>query len=278
MKKIIFTLTLLIGICGLNAQDRNHTEIKDLLEDLGTSVNGNYWIRLHRLTQGISQLDIQKYLATWRANRCLLRGICMAEEEDLSYNPDMNAYNLVVHLPKGKAFLYFQTDNNGYWRLTKYQTEGNINSCPVGVTPTCNFYAQIDLLGTWVFNRLAWHQKPESLRQDLSANGWDEDKIKKQLEERAQISNDPKNTNVTQITFNANGTCKIEYSNAPALESKWRLSYNQLQIITQNADYEPFNWRIDPEGNFNLIEPEAEYDGTYKTGEIKMIFWRKKNP
>jgi hypothetical protein len=270
MKKGILILIILILSCKVTAQTRdyNFNEIGDFLQEFQTAVGGYYGTRVLRISKGMTNITVEKYMKAWRANRCLLRGIVVAEEEDLVYNPDLNEYSLIVSLPQGKAFFSFQTNDQGFYRFVKYATEGNINSCPAGSTPTNNFYANVDLIGTWKFKEVTWDYKPASLKNYLSENGYDEAKINSELENRRQNLHQPEIAEYTQIQFLANGIAKIT-TRSGQKSIQWRLQYNQLQIKEEGKDWQAQTWRIDNDGHLNWIDASGDRD---TQGDIGFIF------
>jgi hypothetical protein len=271
MKKIsILLLIIFTTFSSVSAQDRNinFTNLADCLQEFQTAVGGYYGTRVLRISQGMTMPTIEKYMASWKANRCVLRGIMMANEEDLGYNPDMNQYTLVISLPKGKAYLSFRQNNKGFYRFIKYETEGNINSCPQGNTPTNNFYANVDVIGEWYFKDIAWNTQPKSLKDYLSSNGYDENKIKNTLSERVKSLTNPALATYGVVVFNADGTGKYVTTNGDKA-FQWRLQYNQLQL-NDGTGWSATSWRIDKDGNLNLID----YQGDEK-GNVGFIYGRK---
>jgi hypothetical protein len=270
MKKGILILIVLMFSFKAIAQTRdyNFSEIGEFLQEFQTAVGGYYGTRVLRISKGMTNVTVEKYMKTWQANRCLLRGIIVAEEEDLVYNPDLNEYSLIVSLPKGKAFFSFQMNDKGFYRFIRYETEGNINSCPVGNTPTNNYYANVDIIGTWKFREATWNYKPESLKTYLRENGYDEAKIKSDLETRLKNLRQPEIADYTQIQFLPNGTAKI-ITKQGEKTIQWRLSYNQLQIKEESKDWAAQTWRIDNDGHLNWIDASADRD---LNGELGFIF------
>ncbi len=269
MKKIqVFLLLLFLWQSPLMAQNPNYTEIADILQEFQTAVGGYYGTRVLRISEGMTAATIEKYMASWKANRCLLRGIIMATEEDLGFNPDMNLYTLVIKLPKGLAYFGFKYNQKGFLKFASYETEGNINSCPAGNTPTNNFYANVDLVGIWKFKDIGWYRYPIDLKESLRNEGFDEEKIKNALEVRLQNLQQPELITYSVIQFLANGTAVITTLNGEKT-IQWRLQYNQLQIKENSGDWSALTWRIDNEGNLNWIDSSMDRD---EVGEVKFVY------
>lgn len=270
MKKIALLLLLISLSFRVFAQDRNtnFTDLGEFLQEFQTAVGGYYGTRVLRISEGMTNVTIEKYMASWKANRCLLRGIVMAEEIDLGYNPDMNLYTLVIKLPKGAAYLGFRSNNKGFFKFVSYETEGNINSCPVGSTPTNNFYANVDLIGTWKFKEIGWYRYPQSLKNFLTTTGYDEEKIKADLNNRVSKLQQPELATYGVIQFLSNGTAKITTSEGEKT-IQWRLQYNQLQIKEEGKDWAAQTWRIDNNGDLNWIDSSDDRDAN---GEVKFVY------
>ncbi|GAB4124685.1 MAG: hypothetical protein OHK0045_02210 [Raineya sp.] len=270
MKKI-FQLTLLafLVLSGSFAQtDRsNTTTLADCIQEFSTAVNGYYGTRVLRVSQGMTMATIEKYMASWKANRCLWRGICLANETDFNYIADVNRYRLTITLLKGKAHLDFAQNKQGLFRFVAYQTEGNINSCPVGQTPTNTFYANVDLVGEWYFKDISWHQYPAALRGAMAVS---QAALKADLEERIKNLSDPYlKSSIGVVVFEANGKGKFVTLDGEK-PFQWRLQYNQLQI-NDTGEWKVMSWKIDKDGNFNLID--TDWGGS--SGEPRFVYARK---
>jgi hypothetical protein len=271
MKKIL-TLCVVYFLCCVHliAQDTrsNTATLADCIQEFSTAVNGYYGTRVLRISQGMTMPTIEKYMASWKANRCLLRGICLANETDFEYIEAQKVYRLTIQLPKGKAHLDFAMNKQGYFRFVAYKTEGNINSCPVGNTPTNNFYANVDVIGEWYFKDIDWYRYPPAYRGALAVS---KGSLKQDLEERLKNLYNPALATIGVVVFEANGNGKF-VKTVGETTFKWRLQYNQLQIKESNAnDWVPFSWRIDKNGNLNLMDTDWNDD----KGEPKFVYARK---
>lgn len=269
MKKIFYSALLSFLMMGhLFAQDRSNTPtLADCIQEFSTAVNGYYGTRVLRVSQGMTMPTIEKYMASWKANRCLWRGICLARETDFVYEADKNTYRLTISLPKGKAHLDFAQNKQGLFRFVAYQTEGNLSSCPVGNTPTNTFYANVDVIGEWYFKDIAWNEYPPAFRGAMAVS---QGALKQELEERVKsLSDEYLKLSIGVVVLEANGKGKFVTLDGEK-PFQWRLQHNQLQI-KDTGDWKAISWRIDKDGNLNLID--TDWNGN--KGEPKFVYTRK---
>jgi hypothetical protein len=264
----LFLFAIVFAITNVSAQDRsNTTTLAECIQEFSTAVNGYYGTRVLRISQGMTMPTIEKYMASWKANRCLWRGICLARETDFIYLETRDIHRLTIELPKGKAHLDFAPNKNGLFRFVGYHTEGNINSCPVGKTSSTNtFYAEVDLIGEWYFKDISWYEYPAAYKGALAVS---QGALKQELEERVKKLSNPRLATLGVVVFEANGRGKYVTLNGE-IPFQWRLQYNQLQVKEAN-DWEPLSWRIDRSGNLNLID--TDWGGS--SGEPQFVYSRK---
>lgn len=268
IKNLYLCLIGLLLAFGVSAQDRsNPMTLYDCIQEFSTAVNGYYGTRVLRISQGMTMPTIEKYMASWKANRCLWRGICLARETDFVYLANRNAYRLSIELPKGKAHLDFAPNKQGIFRFIAYTIEGNINSCPVGKTSSTNtFYAEVDIVGEWYFKDIAWFEYPPVYKGSLAVS---KSALKEDLEERVKKLSDNRLASIGVVVFETNGNGKYVTLNGE-IPFQWRLQYNQLQIKEGN-EWGVVSFRIDKKNNLNLIDTDWGGD----KGEVQFIYARK---
>jgi hypothetical protein len=281
MKNKIYCILLIINLLTITnskAQSLNHTDLREFWDSFRAAATGGYGTTLVRLSSPkLSSATLTGYLQKWKANRCIMRGLSVTSFEELVYNPDLNHYALIVRSPQqGTAYFYFQTNEQSFYRFTGYEENGNIN-CLVGNTNNTNLYTKTDLLGTWVFAAHTWRIMPDKLRNYLSENGYDEQKMNTQLEERVkQIANiAPYNGKVQKVQFTIT---HVEVTTSEGVEKwEWKFNYNQI-LVKKEGETEwnvwEYEWHIDREGNFNLTYSDrlAENSG----GDVKWNFLKRK--
>lgn len=270
MKKTSYAILLACLMLGnVFAQDRSYTPtLADCIQEFRTAVNGYYGTRVLRVSQNMTMPTIEKYMASWKANRCLWRGICLADETDFEYIAERKVHRLTITLPKGKAHLDFAQNRKGLFRFVAYKTEGNLNSCPSGNTPTNTFYANVDVIGEWYFREVAWSEYPPAFKGALAVS---QSALQEALEERLKSLYNPNLATIGVVVFEANGTGKFVTTSGES-PFQWRLQYNQLQIKDKNAnDWAAISWKIDKNGHLNLIDTDWGGD----KGEPKFVYARQ---
>jgi hypothetical protein len=273
MKTCLY-LCLCLGLWVNLAQAQgDFYDIDDALQELQTAVSGNYGTRILRMSTGLNAATIENYMKTWRANRCLLRGIVMATVQDLEAQSNGD-YTLTLFFPQGKAFLDFAFTNKGLYRFKKYRTEGTISPCSKVNDASNTFYADSDLLGIWVANGYEWHRLPQVLKEQLHTDNLSAEEMDLALQERYLLIQDSPIAQILSIHFQPNKTASVTTSQGSTYSLQWRIQYNQLQIKT-GAEWGVWDWRIDPRGNFNLVHDERSQDDTQGKGDIRLLFKRK---
>ena len=273
MKTYLY-LFLLVGFFATSAQAQgDFYDIDEALQEFQTAVSSNYGTRLLRMSTGLNAPTIEGYMKTWRANRCLLRGIVMATVQDLEAQSNGD-YTLTIFFPQGKAFFDFAFTNKGLYRFKKYRTEGTISPCSKVNDASNTFYADSDLLGTWVANGYEWHRLSQVLKEQLHTNTLSAEEMDLALQERYLLIQDNPIAQILSINLQPNKTATVTTSQGNTYSLQWRIQYNQLQVKT-GAEWEVWDWRIDPRGNFNLVHDERSQDDTQGKGDIRLLFKRK---